>query len=50
MRKKEGEGRTIRFEPDVVRIVEDYRRRQARIPSFSEAVNELIRKGGKKED
>ena len=36
--------RSISFEDDVVEFVENWRRKQDKIPSFSKAVNELLRK------
>ena len=48
--KKESEGKTIWVEKNVIAGVEDYRKAQKKIPSFSNAVNTLLKKalGGKK--
>jgi len=33
----------VRFDDDVVRLVDDWRRQQTPIPSFNTAINQLIR-------
>ena len=40
--------RSVSFHDDVLRVIDDYRRSQSKIPSFSEAVNTLIIKGTRK--
>ena len=39
-----GERKTVNFDAESVKIIEDYRRSQKKIPNFSEAVNTLIKK------
>ena len=46
-KEEEGIRKTISFERDVKEIIEEYRRKQKDIPSFTEAVNEII-KGAKR--
>ena len=41
---KESEGKTIWLEKSVIAGVEDYRKAQKKIPSFSNAVNTLLKK------
>ena len=41
---KESEGKTVWFRKEVVEAVEEYRREQKKIPSFSDAVNTLLKK------
>ena len=41
---KESEGKTIWLEKSVIQSVEDYRKGQKKIPSFSSAVNTLLKK------
>ena len=41
---KESEGKTIWLEKGVIEMVENYRRKQKKIPSFSDAVNTLLKK------
>ena len=41
---KESEGKTIWLEKNVIQGVEDYRKEQKKIPSFSHAVNTLLKK------
>lgn len=48
MPEEEGIRKTICFKGDVKEIIEEYRREQKDIPSFTEAVNVLI-KGAKSE-
>jgi predicted transcriptional regulator len=38
--------RSVSFDDDVLKLIEDYRRKQNKIPSFSKAVNNLLRKTG----
>jgi len=40
--------RSVSFDDDVLKAIDDYRRSQNRIPSFSKAVNTLIRKASAK--
>lgn len=35
--------RSVSFDSDVAIIIEDYRKKHPKIPSFTEAVNDLIR-------
>lgn len=42
--KEESEGKTIWLEKGVIEMVENYRRKQKKIPSFSETVNTLLKK------
>jgi len=42
--QKESEGKTIWLEKRVIQGVEDYRKKQKKIPSFSYAVNTLLKK------
>ena len=41
---KESEGKTVWFRKEVIEGVEEYRREQKKIPSFSDAVNTLLKK------
>ena len=41
---KESEGKTVWFRKEVIEAVEEYRRKQKKIPSFSNAVNTLLKK------
>jgi hypothetical protein len=45
-----GRKQSVTFAEDVDQIIEDYRSSKRPIPSFTDAVNELIRKGGAKND
>lgn len=40
---KESKGKTVWFSKEVIALVEDYRRKQKKIPSFSDAVNTLLK-------
>jgi predicted transcriptional regulator len=40
--------RSVSFDDDVLALIENYRRKQDKIPSFSKAVNTLIRKASAK--
>ena len=42
--EKKSEGKTVWFRKEVIEGVEEYRRKQKRIPSFSDAVNTLLKK------
>lgn len=44
--EEEGIRKTIAFDKDAKEIIEEYRRERKDIPSFTKAVNEII-KGGK---
>ena len=41
---KESEGKTVWFRKEVIEAVEEYRRKQKKIPSFSYAVNKILKK------
>ena len=41
---KESEGKTIWLELSVIEMIEGYRKEQKKIPSFSNAVNTLLKK------
>ena len=41
---KESEGKTVWLEKEVIKKIEDYRREQKEIPSFSNAINTLLKK------
>jgi len=43
-KEKNSEGKTVWFSKEVIAGVEDYRREQKDIPSFSNAVNTLLKK------
>jgi len=36
--------KSISFDDDIARLVEDWRRKQQKIPSFSRAINTLVKK------
>jgi len=42
-KEKNSEGKTVWFKKEVVEAVEEYRRNQKKIPSFSDAVNTLLK-------
>jgi len=42
---KESEGKTIWLEKEIIGMIENYRKAQGKIPSFSKAVNTLLKKG-----
>lgn len=44
VKEKNSEGKTIWLEKEVIASVEDYRKKQKKIPSFSLAVNTLLKK------
>lgn len=41
---KESIGKTVWFETTVIDMIEEYRKKQKKIPSFSNAVNTLLKK------
>ena len=41
---KESEGKTVWLSKEVIEAVEEYRRKQKKIPSFSNAINTLLKK------
>jgi hypothetical protein len=44
-KKVSGERKTVTFDAESVEIIQSYRRGQKKIPSFTKAVNELVKKG-----
>lgn len=42
--EKNSEGKTVWFERSVIERIDEYRKKQKKIPSFSHAVNTLLKK------